>query len=400
MNLVIICNDNPLKPDSGYQIPIYYRLKYYKFDKCLIVQNSVVGQEQFDKSNKFGKNIFLLKISIFNKTNKFLRFFKFLFFNKPYFATNNINGKSLKRVVSHVENFEPNLIYFEGEVFSTFHKYFHHNKIISINDSLALSYEEEFKHNINKNISLRVFKQLNYKRILKHEILNYSKFDECQVVSKFDASYLKRKNKTINITIQNIGVDFDYFSNDSLMSYEPNSYLIVGNLVGGNLSYTDSFIKNVWCHFVSRVTDAKLVIVSRTMPIESDLKYYKSLNIEILQNVDNLVDIYKKAFVVISPVLKSCGMQNKVLEGMSMSKLVVGYECSFIGFEFADNNIHYIGVNNALDFNNVLLALSKGKINFSKIGISARNLVIDNYNWGKIIKKSYLKNIEEYGCSN
>jgi len=402
MKIVIFCNSDPFHPHSGYQIPIYYRLKHYHFDECLVIINC--QSDNLSEENKifFNKEIKVIKADIFKPKNLFKSFLSFLLFKVPFFATKNVNIKTVNELDKKLQKFKPDVIYFEGHLFGTMHKYFknYSYKIISINDSLALAYKEEFRNKINKNIFIRIFKKMNFSRILTYEKENYTKFDSCQVVSEYDATFLNKLNNNINVNVHNIGVDSNYFKAKSEIVINQETFLIVGNLVGGNYTYTKLFVKNVWVHFIKRNPSYKLKIVSRTIPNSTTSDYFKKLNIEILSNVNDLVSCYSGCFAVISPVLKSCGMQNKVLEGMSMSKPVIGFNESFYGINEGVNMKNYIGVDNFKHFVSVLQKIVDKEINLTKIKDSAHKMILDKYSWEELIMKQYSQNKFLFSKSN
>lgn len=391
MKIVIFCNADPFKPESGYQIPIYNRLKYFNYDECLVIINSKSRNTKSYKKKIFEKDISVIEANIFISQNIFSRLSAFVFSNKPFFATNRINEKVINSIKNKLKKFDSNVIYFEGEVFGTMHKYFNSKnyKIISINDSLTLSYHEEFRNNINKNYFVLLFKKINYLKIKNYEFSNYHLFNYCQVVSEIDSNFLKKLNNKINTNVQNIGVDFNYFKINKSISINDKTMLIVGNLVGGNNTYTKLFIQDIWIPFIKKNPAYNLCIISRTLPDFMDENLLARNNIKVENYVDNLPDYYSKSFVVISPVMKKCGMQNKVLEAMSMNKVVIGYKDSFSGISNSTNMKHYIGADDANDFSSLLQNIVDGKINLSKIEIDARNNIINNYNWESLINQQF-----------
>ena len=59
MKIVIFCNADPFKPESGYQIPIYNRLKYFNYNECFVIINSKSRNTKSYKK-KYSKKMFQL----------------------------------------------------------------------------------------------------------------------------------------------------------------------------------------------------------------------------------------------------------------------------------------------------------------------------------------------------
>ena len=392
MKILIYCNNDPFNPHSGYQIPIFYRLKFYNFKDCLVIVNSDIKDIRIEDVVFFNRKITVIHANVFEKYSKLKALFIFLVLKKPFFSIKKINHPTLTKIEKIILNFKPDISYFEGHNFPLIHDYLMHKslKIISINDSLPCSYSEEFRNKINKNVSTRILKRMNYSRILKYEKESYQKFDICQVVSKYDSSFLNRLNSNINLRVNKIGVDSLYFQPNNSSISNTTTFLIVGNLIGGNYVYTNLFIKNVWVPFFKRNPEFKLRIISRTIP----KKFYrktKKINVQIDSDINDLANCYANCFVVINPVLKSCGMLNKVLEGMAMAKTIVGYKGSFVGIEESVNMKHFLEADDHVQFIQILEDLIKQKFNTSEIGLKARKLILENYEWKDLVSGQFAR---------
>lgn len=403
MTLAIFCLEDPFLPASGYQIPIYYRIKYYDFTRCVVfIHRQNQDPPRIYKHDFFGKEITVVELRLFFPTNMVQKAYKFLIKKIPFFATaRSVNFNSI--IDNHFSD-ESAVIYFEGEKFANI-SLDHgdtHLKILSVNDSLSLAYEEEFKYRIHKSVRVKLFRYLNYLRVLQFEKVNYFQFDRCQVVSHIDANYLSELNRNISTSVHNIGVDHHFFSPNKRKEQDIQKYnlLIVGNLIGGNLSYTENFIESVWSVYKKTYGDHNLKIVSRTLPRHWSNDYTRNNNIEVLRDVKSLPEVYEACDVVVSPVLKKCGMQNKILEGMSMGKTVIGYKPSFEGISFGENGVEYLAVKDSFEFIDILSNLVSRAHQRESIGAKARAMILKNYDWSILINKQKDKNLENSDSRN
>lgn len=403
MTISIFCLDNPFTPSSGYQIPIYYRIKYYDFATCIVFINKAdnIIPKCYDLSF-FGKQVKVVELRLFYSLNIIRKFYKFFVHKLPFFGCER--SVDFNRVIDEFIKDSKSIIYFEGEKFAniSLDSGSSHYRILSVNDSLSLAYEEEFKYGIYQLGLKKFFRYLNYVRVVRFESQYYSRFDECQVVSSVDALYLNTLNVQINTSIHNIGVDHLFFKpvlKENMIKNE-DVFLIVGNLIGGNLQYTQNFIDSVWSRYIEKYRDHRLKIVSRTLPRHWSEEFVVDNNLEILNDVESLPEEYQSCSAVISPVLKKCGMQNKILEGMSMGKVVVGYEPSFLGMSYANNGCEYLAAKNSDEFVDILLGLASNKYNKDAIGKSARGMIKRYYDWSYLIRNQQIKNSESVESSN
>lgn len=88
---------------------------------------------------------------------------------------------------------------------------------------------------------------------------------------------------------------------------------------------------------------------------------------------------------MIAPIRIGGGIQNKILEGMALGKVVITFLDRIKPFENIINNQDIIGVNNTKEYIDILNSISEEKINY--IEKNAQNYIKNNYTWGKIVEK-------------
>ena len=159
-------------------------------------------------------------------------------------------------------------------------------------------------------------------------------------------------------------------------------------MAGGNLIYVIEFIENIWQKFLLVNPTYKLLLVSRVVPEDFGLSYSK-LNVEVQSNIGDfeLETIYLNAEFVISPVKKTAGMLNKVIEAMSFGKLVLGYNYNFMSLDNSKNGIHFIGVDTHSEFLAEMLKIVHDHKRIKKMGILAKKYVDNCLSWELILFK-------------
>ena len=158
---------------------------------------------------------------------------------------------------------------------------------------------------------------------------------------------------------------------------------------GGNLRYIELFIKNVWLDLIKANPNFRLTLVSRVHPSEKVARKFEEIGIRILCDIDDLRPVYERHGIVLSPVLKRCGILNKVLEGMSMSRAVVGYSMGFSGIEGVERGVHYLSGETHSELIEIFLKIGNGDFDLASIGSNARTIMESKYKWSIIGERFY-----------
>lgn len=182
-------------------------------------------------------------------------------------------------------------------------------------DSLSLFTQRRIQK--EKQFMKRVAFRFDLFKCMKFESNYYQKYNK---VSDVDSEYVKKLNQNINTYFIPNGVDIEFFrKNDEI---EHNSLIFTGDMAYGPNEDAALFLIEEIYPLVKKELDIKLYIVGQR-PTEK-IKKYQSKDIIITGFVDDIRTYIDKASVYISPLRYGSGIKNKVLEAMSMSKIVMG----------------------------------------------------------------------------
>jgi len=389
--ILIITPDFPYPPYDGVKIPVWNRIlylsQYFKLD--VIFSSMQANYFDADKAGIFNlTDVNFSQLYIFEKTNYVIRFFKFITTKKPFFSTRRLNRFSIIELNRRIKNSNYSFIIVDTELYAQIIDFIDTKAIciISPNDSISLSYFDELRFDIHKNVLKNIFVYFNYSRSKKYESNYYEKFDYCQLVSKVDATFLKGVNKNINTIVFPIGVSKRIQKTCAGDFNNTKSILIVGRLAGGNLVYVRNFIESIWINLSKKYPNYNLVLVSRIIP-NYFLDEISKFNVIVLDNISDkeLENLYYSVEFVISPVKKTTGMLNKIVEAMSFGKTVLGFNASFKSLEGANNYQHFIGAEDESEMQRVIKLILMGEINLKLIGNNARNYVEKKLTWDGIM---------------
>ncbi len=223
---------------------------------------------------------------------------------------------------------------------------------------------------------LKPFVRIEAKRLKRYEHFIFDHFEHKVIISEQDREFIiHARNNDINI-IRN-GVDHDFFkpANSTKeydlvftgnMSYPPN--------VDGVCYLVEEILPLVW----NELPKVKLVIAG-AKPSKQVISL-KSDKVEVTGWVEDIRIYYSKAKLFIAPMQIGTGLQNKLLEAMSM-------EIPCITTPLANNALRAQHGKNILIGQNkdelaqLIIDLLNDDEKAAKIAKAGKTFVLDNYSW-------------------
>ena len=243
------------------------------------------------------------------------------------------------------------------------------------------------------NPLMKLIAYFEYLKTKKYEISLWKKFDKVFFISDSDIDTAKKYNKDIDDS--NLIYDGMEFTDiDKNIETEENSFIFTGSFKlfqnENNLKY---FIKNIWIPFSKDFPEAKLYLTGNSDDIlQNKIKMTKK---ELSQNnIINLgfVDDIKRTILskqfVVSPTMYGSGIRLKVLEALSLKKVVfvsdIDYKMAKC-FKDMENIVHYSDVK---DFTQKYKTINSNPEMYLEIAKNSYNLTEEFFNWKKYIEKA------------
>lgn len=202
----------------------------------------------------------------------------------------------------------------------------HIPRILDLPDAFSLYWKRRINNSTGPS---KLFAQLEYKRLKKYEQI-LKKFPLALVCSQEDKQYLEKEQGLDNVSLLHNGVDTDTFYNDPTVYPNNTTILFTGNMdYAPNVDGVLYFVAEIFPLIVKQIPEAQFIIAGQR-PIEK-VKALAAHNIKVTGFVPDLVDMYREATILVSPLRFGAGTQNKVLEAMSMGLAVVSMEVGFEG---------------------------------------------------------------------
>jgi sugar transferase (PEP-CTERM/EpsH1 system associated) len=285
------------------------------------------------------------------------------------------NHKAAKRINSLIAKHKPDILY--GQLLRTA-EYIRHADIPK-----AIDYQDIFSYGMKRRadiasfITRPVFK-MEYRRLSRYEAAVFDDFDIKTIISEPDRALFPHEKRDEILIIPN-GVDHDYF--------KPQEHEKRYDLVfTGNMSYPPNV------NAVDYLANEILPIVWRTLPQTTlyiagatpDPRVRKAASERIIVSgwLDDIRDAYAQSRVFIAPMRIGTGLQNKLLEAMSMGLPAITSPLANASLGAKPNEEILIG-NDAEEMAQhivTLLNYPQKAIQLAQAGYDFTNRV---YDWGK-----------------
>ena len=223
-----------------------------------------------------------------------------------------------------------------------------------------------------------------YKRVKEYETNIFNYFENHTIISKYDRDYINHINNK-NISIVENGIETDYFKrkNDT---YKKNTIIFVGNMSYRPNVLAAKFICEEIFPLVLKKEKNTKVIIAGSNP-NKEVRKLSKLNkkIKITGFVEDIKDEYEKGTVFVAPMFIGSGLQNKLLEAMSMKIPCITTKTANKSLNASEKEI--LIANDKDEFANYCIELFNNKeknLNLIKNGFK---FVKTKFNWKKSTDK-------------
>jgi len=252
-------------------------------------------------------------------------------------------------------------------------------RVIDFIDATSINYKEAQK---NSTGMWNFIYPIENKRALSYEIKILKEYDKAFITSPFDRNYLLDNTDVPGnklILIPN-GVKEELLFRENRFK-EENWVVFLGKMnYAPNVDAVIYFANEIFSLVIKYRNDVKFIIVGRK-------------NIEVTGFVDDPYGYLEKAKIIVAPLRFSAGIQNKILEGMALGKVVVTTSKGARGISGEDGK-HFIVVDGEKETAEEILDLLNNKQKRKEIEDNAKKLINEKYRWDIITEKLY-KEIDE-----
>ena len=321
--ILVISSKPPFPVQNGAAIRTMQMLRMLSVFYDIDLIYPYTGQDSRDGLDKWCKNIYAFRTSVLGMVSRGILG---LFISKPlqcsYFYSSKVNGYVKNNMHKYHLAFCNNIRTAQYVIDIPCYK------IIDYVDAISMNYWGAIK---NANLFWKYINKIEYKRLACYEKRVLMAFDKHIIISSVDKNFIKSGAAENSKEIFVIGNSVP-FDEELITQNEESNLVFVGSMCyAPNIVAVKTFVKSIFPLVLNRIPNAKFYIVG-SRPVKSicDLA---SENIIVTGFVDDPKDYLRKATVVVVPMYSGAGVQNKILEAMSIGCCVVTTKIGSEGLE-------------------------------------------------------------------
>ncbi len=313
MNLLVVLSRVPYPLDKGDKLRAFHQLKYLSKNHSISLFCLNEGAINPDSVQELQKICTRVKIIQFSKFQLLTNLFNGFFNQKPFQVNYFYSKKAQNAFDQFVEELIPDTIFCQlirtAEYvvkYSTIHK------VLDYMDALSSAMDRRIN---NTGAFKKPMVKIEVNRLKAYEKRIASEFNELVIISEQDRSSFSFKEKESIHVISN-GIDTNYFKPvDAQKKYD---FLFVGNMsYPPNVDAAVHFVEDILPLIKLKKPNIK-VMIAGTTPAPS-VKALASNNVTITGFLEDIRSAYNQSKVFVAPLRLGAGLQNKLLEAMSMS---------------------------------------------------------------------------------
>jgi sugar transferase (PEP-CTERM/EpsH1 system associated) len=307
--------------------------------------------------------------------NIFLAFFKGLPLQVGYFYS----YKAARKINKLIQTYKPDHIY--CQLLRTA-EYIKHDTIPK-----TIDYQDVFSYGVKRRMEKAPFYtkpvfKLEYKRLRKYESDIFSLFDHKTIISIPDRDLIPHSERNKIHVIPN-GVDHDFFA--PVDTEKKADLVFTGNMAyPPNVDAAEFLVNQIMPLVWKKMPGAKVMIAGATP--DKRVTSLKSENVTVTGWLDDIRDSYAGAKVFIAPMQIGTGLQNKLLEAMSMKVPSITTPLANDALQAVDGESILIG-KDAPTLATQILNLLNDEVLYRKIAENGFAFVKEHYSWEEATDK-------------
>ena len=311
MKILFILPRFPYPLEKGDKLRAYHQIKTLSVDNevyLFAISHNRVEKAHIDELRKYCRDISVARVSkLFGAFRVLRNLFTVRSLQIGYWDSN----KARKQYRSFESQVNPDVIY--AQMVRTI-KYAAHSskpKVLDFQDALSMNQERRM---LNYRGPRYFFHHYEFKMLRSAEYNACSIFDRLTVISEIDSRAIPQRKDTVIDIVRN-GVDFDYFH--SMDKPKCSDVVFCGNMqYKPNIDAARYLVNDIMPLVWTTHPTARVVIAGATPT--AAVRQLASKRVEVTGSVDDIRDYYAQSRVFVAPMRIGSGLQNKLLEAMSM----------------------------------------------------------------------------------
>lgn len=374
MKLIYLTSRFPYPINKGDKLRSFHQIKELskQNDIYLISLSEIkVPKSSIKQLDKYCKSVHVYHISLINRI---FNLFKTLINNRPFQVNYFYHRKIQKKINSNISVIKPDHIFCQLVRTALYVKDEHSiPKTLDYMDALSKGLERRIK--ISK-FWQKPFVKMEWQRMKRFENLAFEFFNNHIIISSSDRNEIAHINNK-NIEIIPNGIDANYYQ--KIITDKIYDLIFIGNLsYVPNIEAAKFISKKIFPLLQEKVPNIK-ILISGSNPSKKVLRLSNE-NIKVTGWVDDIRETYCSGKVFFAPMSLGSGLQNKLLEAMSL-----GIPCitsNLCNESLGATHMKNIIIGNSVEqyISQILNILSNPEL-ISEIGKNGREFVNKKFSW-------------------
>lgn len=259
-------------------------------------------------------------------------------------------------------------------------KYTDKPKILEMTDAISLNYSRVKKMAFSGGIKNLIY-ALEQGRLERYEKKTLRLYDLSVLVSDVDKRFLVGDKEAKNVLVCSNGVDGCLFPFNKTRNSREIVFI-------GNLDTVQNFDAAKW--FASEVFlkldpsyGFTFKIVGKISPAKKDM-LGRIPGVEVTGTVADVAGEVRNSMIAVCPIRMGAGVQNKILEYMSLGIPVITSTISYRGLNIEENK-HVLVADNPAQYLEKIRFLVENRAGALRLAINAREFVELKHDWAQIL---------------
>lgn len=219
------------------------------------------------------------------------------------------------------------------------------------------------------------------RRLARYERDIFSYFDEKVIITEVDRDLIPHNDSHAIHVVAN-GVDFDYYDH-ARESEKRFDLIFAGNMnYAPNVEAAEYLAREVMPRLLPDFPALKLVICGANP--SARVRALQSEHIEVTGWVDNMADYYAQSRIFIAPMHLGTGLQNKLLEAMSMKLPCITSPLAGAPLKGVESGSEILICSTTTGYVEAVKHLLEDAESYAEIAENGYRFVRRNYNWDRV----------------
>lgn len=379
MKLLIILPRFPYPIEKGDKLRAFNQLKILSraHDITLFaLSHEDIKESYYREVKQYCSSIIIYRLTL---PRVMLNLIKALFNGKPLQTGYYNSNKAKKLLEKLVRETKPDHIYCQLLRTAEY--------AINIPINKTLDYQDVFSKGVERripsaNFLMKILFKIEYRRLLKYEAWLFDKFQNKTIISKPDRDLIPHEKRDEIEIIPN-GVDQEYFKPEKIKL--TSELVFTGNMgYPPNINCAEFLVKKVLPIIHEKYPATRLTIAGASP--HNRVKTLATDKVIVTGWVEDIRPNYNGAKIFLAPMQLGTGLQNKLLEAMSMQlPCITSTLCN--SALMAKQGIDILIGDTAEEVAEQTIKLLDDTNLARKIALNGSNFVRDNYTWESATNK-------------